>query len=394
MPVDLGTPSTFGDFDFDLSETDETRARELHASSIVVDMMYYGPCGYRCFTPEMTAKLQAEWHRARDGWAAFNSAYLMPIRLTLTGDSDELEEHWRGTGITGGNREITLDYIEVPVRETMRTIAATIAHFDRSPWVTKALEAADFDRAKSEDKFAGFMNAQMSAGLSRLEHLELAHDLGVRMLMLTYNKQNLVGAGCLEVNDAGLSSLGIRLVKRMNELGIIVDTAHCGRHTTLDACAQSARPVVASHVGAAGFFNHPRNKSDEQLRAIADTGGVVGVVALPSFLSSDESPTIDDMINHIEYVASVVGWQHVGVGTDHPAMSDKWTLQETAAALHEHLGFGPRDFGDMTLNLVGFDDHRDSVNIARGLVKRGFTDDQIRGILGGNFVRVFKDVCG
>lgn len=394
MVVNSDTSSTFGDFDFGLTEAEETRARELYDEAIVVDMMYYGPCGYRCFTSEMTANLQAEWSRAQDGWAAFTSAYLMPIQLALKGSSSEFEEHWRSSGITGGNREVPLDYIEVPIRETIRTIGSTIALFDRSPWMIKALQAEDFRRAKVENKFAGYMNSQMSAGLFRLEHLELAHDLGVRMIMLTYNQQNLVGAGCLEESDPGLSTFGISFIKRMNELGIIIDTAHCGRRTTIDACSRSTKPVVASHVGAAGFFKHARNKTDDQLRAIADTGGVIGVVALPSFISPEKHPTVDDMVNHIDYVASLVGWQHVGIGTDHPLMSDKWTLETTAGPYHEQLGFRPGDFGDMTLNLVGFDDHRDFVNIARGLVKREYTDEQIRGILGENFLRTFEGNCG
>ncbi len=386
--------SEFGVFDFQLSADEEERARRVHAESIVVDMMYYGPCGYRCFTAEMTEILKAEWNQHHDGWMAFTSAYLLPLRMGLQDGGGELEAHWRASGITGGNREVPLDFIETPFRDTVRTVGMTIALFDRMPWMRKVLQASDFRAAKEEGKFAGYMNAQMTAGLYRLELLDVAHDLGIRMMMLTYNNQNFIGSGCQETQDSGLSDLGVRFVRRMNELGIIVDTSHCGKKTTLDACAKSSKPVVASHVGADAVYSHVRNKDDEELRAIANSGGIVGIVALPSFLSGDAHPTVSDMLDHIDHVASTVGWQHVGVGTDHPLMSDKWTLAETSELYHEQLGFRGGDFGDATLNLVGFDDHRDSVNLARGLLKRGYTDEQIHGILGENFVRVFAAVCG
>src|SRR5579863_2116176 len=104
-------PYSFGAFDFGLTATEETRARRLHEDNIIVDMMYYGPCSYRCFTPEMIEELQHEWDQTRDGWVAFTSAYLMPIRHALDGKSNEMENHWRATGISGANREVPLDFI-------------------------------------------------------------------------------------------------------------------------------------------------------------------------------------------------------------------------------------------------------------------------------------------
>ena len=238
------------------------------------------------------------------------------------------------------------------------------------------------------------MNAQMTAGLYRLELLDVAYDLGIRMMMLTYNNQNFIGSGCQEAQDSGLSDLGVRFVRRMNDSASSSIRPTAGRRPHSTPAAKSSKPVVASHVGADAVYPHVRNKDDEELRAIADTGGIVGIVALPSFLSGDAHPAVSDMLDHIDHVASTVGWQHVGVGTDHPLMSDKWTLAETSQLYHEQLGFRGGDFGDATLNLIGFDDHRDSVNLARGLLKRGYTDEQIHGILGENFVRVFAAVCG
>jgi len=386
--------STFGTFDYGLNDAAEARAQRLHAESLLVDILYEGPCGYRCFTEEMIKQLQAEWEDNPDGWTAFTSAALMPYDHALTGISTEMEDHWRSTGITGGNREIPLDFIETNLSDTLRWVGKTIAHFDRLPWTIKALEVSDFRRAKEDGKFAGWMNTQLTAGMYRLEHLNFAYDIGIRMIMLTYNKQNFLGAGCWEENNAGLSSLGTQFVQRMNELGIIVDTSHCGHQTTLDACRISSRPVVASHVGANGVYQHMRNKDDDEFRAIADTGGVIGLVTLPAFLGAGGGLTIEATLDHIDYVASLVGWEHVAIGTDHPLQEPKWTSETTSWKYHKGLGFKREDLPDFTLNLVGFDDYRDWPNLTRGLVKRGYNDDQIKGILGENFLRVFKDNCG
>src|SRR5581483_8669755 len=135
--------------------------------------------------------------------------------------------------------------------------------------------------------------------------LEWAHARGLVMLQLTYNSRNFVGSGCMERVDDGLSTFGARFVRRLNDLGVIVDISHCGTSTTLAACRRSGKPVVASHTAARALHDHPRAKSDEELRAIAATGGVVGVCAVPFFLG-DTATSIEDMLDHIDDVAEVV----------------------------------------------------------------------------------------
>jgi len=390
----MSTVEVFGSFDFGLSAEEEARARRLHDSALVVDMMFLGPCGHRCFSPEMVAELQEEWETNMEGWTAWTSAHLQPIQRALRGDNPELEAHWRASGIDAGNREIALDFIETSFRETLRWSANTVAQFDRLPWLVKALTTVDFRRAKAEGNVSGFMNTQFTAGMYQLEFLDVAYDLGVRMIMLTYNNANLVGSGCTERIDGGLTNFGARFVARMNELGIIVDTAHCGRQTTIDACALSSLPVSASHTSAAGIYPHDRAKSDEEIRAIADTGGVVGIYTIPFFLSSGRDVTIATMLDHIDYIADLVGWQHVGIGTDWPPQLPKWTLEHTTSGFEDAIGFRAEHNLNTLVNLIGFDDYRDFPNITRGLVKRGYGDEEIEGILGGNFLRVFEAVCG
>jgi membrane dipeptidase len=269
-----------------------------------------------------------------------------------------------------------------------------MAWIDRLPWIRRVTRAREIREAKLQGVLAVYGNCQPTYGLPReLEAIDRAYEKGLRVLMLTYNRMDYVGAGCTERVDAGLSRFGLQVVERCNRLGIIVDTSHCGPQTTLDACRFSAAPVLANHTSASAHFAHARGKSDAELEAIASTGGVVGIVAVPFFLASG-TPTIDAMLDHIDYVARRVGWRHVGIGTDWPLQSTEPLLRETVGGLLAEIGFRPEDQIDVTQTLIGFKDYRDFPNITRGLVKRGYSDEQIGGILGENFLRVFAQVCG
>ena len=212
--------------------------------------------------------------------------------------------------------------------------------------------------------------------------------------MLTYNRMDHIGVGCTERVDAGLSMFGMEVVRCCNVLGIVVDVSHCGHLTTLDACRHSKKPVTANHTAARSVYAHARGKSDEALHAIAGTGGVIGIVAAPPFLTDAAAPSIEHMLDHIDYVAAAVGWQHVGIGTDWPLQAPDEVLAAFSGELNKNHGFRAQDRLDLTQRLVGFNDCRDLPNITRGLVKRGYSDEQIRGVLGENALRVFQEVCG
>jgi membrane dipeptidase len=213
---------------------------------------------------------------------------------------------------------------------------------------------------------------------------------------LAYNRMTFLGAGCMERYDPGLSHFGVQFVRRCNEVGVTIDTAHTGRQSTLDACWASSKPVIAGHTSAAALYECDRTKSDDELRAIAASGGVIGVYALPFFPCPPGSPpqSIELMLDHSEYIVQLVGWQHVAIGTDHPIALPPSLRRRLLLLLFESVGFRPEPTVDPTQSLTGFRDPRDLPNITRGLVSRGYTDEQIRGILGENFVRVFENVCG
>jgi membrane dipeptidase len=385
------TTEAFGVFDFGLDEQQEERARRLHEASVIVDALFQGPVGYRVYDDEINAALRAKLDSHGDRMRSFRDGLEAPIRLAAAGRLDAFKEHWDASGVTCGNRQVEL------ADDVARDVSFALAQFqfDHFDWLTKALTADDIRRAKANGTHAGLVSSQVLSGPWRdLDALASYHDFGMRMCQLTYNSMTRVGGGTTDRGNAGLSTFGVESVKVMNDLGIIVDTGHVGKQTTLDACEVSEAPVVASHTAAAGVYPHARGKDDETIRAIAQTGGVVGVVTVPFFLSDKAQVDINDFLNHLEHVAEVGGVDGVCIGTDWPLQAPQWMQTAVLQPIFDETGFRPEDRTDATQQLVGFDDYRDFPNITRGLVARGWSDDDIKKVLGENFLRVMEKVCG
>lgn len=383
---------TFADFNFGLSAAQEERAAGLHRDSIIVDMLFQGPCGYRSFTPPVL-DLVRQLPPSASPTERYFAAVFAPIRAALQGRSDDFRDCWEKSGITAGNRQVGFGAPAYAIAQ---------AQFDRFPWMIKALKAADIRAARAAGKRAGFISTQDSDGLQdrKLDYLQVAYDLGLRMMGLSYNVQNAVAGGLADRFDGGVTAFGVEVIRMMDELGIIIDMSHSSRQATLDACALSKNPVVVSHASAARLHDIARAKSDEEISAIAASGGVLGVAAAPGLLTTREQPTIEIMLDHIDYIAKLAGWRHVAIGTDWPLQADSQTLETVLPSMKRK--YGPRETGrgkaldsiGAPVNLAGFDDYRDFPNITRGLVARGYPDEEIRGILGENFLRVFEAVCG
>ena len=194
-------------------------------------------------------------------------------------------------------------------RETMDNLAAWVHRFESyQDTVTQARTARDILRAKEEGKVGvvfGWPNA--SPIENDLNRLALFHTLGVRIIQITYNERNLIGNGCYERTDDGLSRFGQDAVKEINRLGILIDLSHVGDRTTLDAAEQSDSPVSCTHANARSFLNHPRNKTDDALRVIAERGGVIGANAFPPFLRNGFASTIRDYVDAIDDLIERVG---------------------------------------------------------------------------------------
>ena len=188
---------------------------------------------------------------------------------------------------------------------------------DRHPDVLCRIRTvADIAAARKAGRLGliyGFQDAvAFETDFSRLDEL---YRLGLRIVQPTYNRRNLLGDGCLEPANAGLSIAGFEAVEKMNELGILVDLSHCGRQTAADAIRHSKVPVAFTHTGSAALAEHPRNRTDAELRAVAEKGGVAGIYFMP-FLNVGKQPTAADVIRHLEHMINVAGEDHVSIGTD------------------------------------------------------------------------------
>jgi membrane dipeptidase len=217
--------------------------------------------------------------------------------------------------------------------------------------------------------------------------LDLFRALGLRVLQLTYNQRSLLGDGCSEPEDGGLSEYGVEVVRRCNELGITVDLAHCGPRTTREGVESSTKPVLLSHTGARSVFEHPRAKSDELMQACAQRGGVIGVVGMASLIGGVGS-TIDNVLDHVEYIARLVGVDHVGFGLDFITGHERDDFGL--------LGYKPEMYQEEFMTgqssaVTGLATIKDMTSLRDGLLHRGFGSADVGLILGGNFVRVFTE---
>ncbi len=261
-----------------------------------------------------------------------------------------------------------------------------------------ALSAADFERAKREGKTAVVMNFQNATMLEDdVDNVDALHALGMRSFQLTYNYRNRLGDGCLERTNAGLSEFGVEVVKRMNKIGVLIDLSHCGRQTTFDGIAFSSRPVAMTHTMCEALRRgHPRAKTDEQLRACAQKGGVVGIAALGYFLGPDPGgeTTIEAYADHIEHAASVAGHEHVGLSSDFPPQGiESWATRENWYEPRLRA-FKPSYEVRWPPWIPALDSPSRFLNIARVLERRGWRARDLERLLGQNWLRLFRDTIG
>ncbi|MEL6212696.1 MAG: membrane dipeptidase [Pseudomonadota bacterium] len=261
-----------------------------------------------------------------------------------------------------------------------------------------ALRARDFDRAKRAGALAVMMNFQNATMLEGDgDNVEALHALGMRCFQLTYNARNLLGDGCTERTDAGLSDFGVEVVARMNKVGVLVDLSHCGRQTTLDGIAFSQKPVAITHTMVEKFRpGHPRAKTDAQLKALADKGGVVGIAALGYFIGVDPGgeTTIETYADHIEHAVNVAGADHVALSTDFPVRGIKsWATRETWYE-PRLKSFKPSYDVKWPPYIPALDTPDRFRTLIGVLSARGWKARQLEDLLGANWLRLFREVFG
>lgn len=267
-----------------------------------------------------------------------------------------------------------------------------IKEVEKHPDFVPAFCAQDFLEAKERGKQAVMFQMEPQSFGRDVDRIEIAYGLGIRMALLVFNTRNYVGDGCGERTNAGLSYLGLEFVERMNELGMLIDLSHCGIQTTLDAIEASKDPVMFNHVGARALYPQmKRLKTDEELVALAKKGGVAGVSAIPNQLSGSAEQGIEDMLNHIDYMVKLIGVDHVAIGLD-IVFGDHVEYHRKAAETTFKLNYIGQELN--APYMYGIESPEEWPNITRGLVSRGYSDDEIKKILGGNALRVIEEVVG
>ncbi len=273
--------------------------------------------------------------------------------------------------------------------ESVRDITHVLQFIDRhADQVMLVKTARDIERAKATNRTGIYLYFQSPEPLEKeLWRLRLFYELGLRVLQLSYNDRSLAGDGCAERTDSGLSEWGVQLIEECNRLGIAVDVSHCGYRTTMEAMELSKAPVLFTHANARALCDNRRCKTDEQVKRCAEKGGVVGVQALPAFISTRPGPTIEDMLDHVDHYAKLIGIDHVGLGLDLTTghERDDYSL----------LGYKPEMYKGVWVDGVqqaipGMGALADLPNITAGLLRRGYSAGDVTKILGANFVRVLS----
>ena len=262
--------------------------------------------------------------------------------------------------------------------------------------ILKVLTSRDIERAHREKKLGIIMSSQHPEIIADDPNLlTVYHELGLRIMQLAYYTQTSLGEGYYERTDGGLTRLGLAVIEEMNRLGMLVDVSHCGDQVVFDAIEFSKTPVAITHANPRALVDHKRNKTDEQIKALASRGGVIGVNGYSPIMDrGGDRPGFSDLLDFIDYIVNLVGPDHVGLGLD---VTPFWTeprYEEWAQAFPELRGrFGWRERSIFT-NEDGQDEVSRVKKITRGLVARGYSDEDIKKILGLNFLRLFKVVWG
>lgn len=328
------------------------RAQALHKKAIVIDGLsfyYDGPTPR--FDPDKLTALNVTAAEVYDNWAK-------------------------------GLEEIML------VREDMK----------RDPMAVLVRSAQDIEDAKANGKVGVILGVQSSIFVEgELWRLGVLHEVGLRIFQLTYNERSWMGDGCLEEEDGGLTRFGERVLHEMHRLGLALDLSHVGRRTSVEAIHAFPGVPMFSHANPDSITRNPRNLTDEQIRAIGERDGMIGICAWgPLTWKNDPNnkPTVDDVVDHMVYVADMIGIEHVGIGTDSACTDNQaWLVQhsmefntaypEIATEYTSHHG---RSSGMPEINSLD--------TVTDCMLRRGFSDEEVLGVIGGNFLRHFRKAWG
>ena len=314
-------------------------------------------------------------------------------------DSTHIEEfgveHYENMargGVTAVNKTVAL---RENFLEAMSGLARWYAEIGVVGWdrFRVVLNGADVLACKRDGHVGLILGTQNSKLVDdNLANLDILHRVGIRIVQLSYNRRNSAANGCAEEKDEGLSRFGKDLVSALNDKNIVVDLSHVGHRSAMEAATISRAPVIASHSSMRSLCDNWRNIRDELVQAIAEREGVVGIAALSNFLRDDaheRGSAVEDYLDHVDYAVKLVGWEHVGVGLD---IGHGRTQEHIDQIMRVYPEFKfPRRENYWAREIQQIDGFP---HITAGLVRRGYTPEQVRGVVGGNFLRVFQAVWG
>ena len=285
-------------------------------------------------------------------------------------------------------------YGETAFDEALRAVLDYDRHIaTHGTKLMKAGTTNDARHAQETGRLGIFYQLQNATPIQRdLDRVDLLHKLGVRSIQLTYNYQNYVGSGCRERDNRGVTEFGRELIAKMNEVGMLVDTSHASMATMADAIEMSAKPTIVSHTCCQSVHEHVRNTTDENLKRLADSGGVVGICQIRPFITNETEDNLRFYFDHIDHAVNVAGLEHVCIGSDrdHRAITDD---PEEIRVLQEEEGpqFQPEHW---PLYIPELNGPRRMEVVLDGLSKRGYPDDAIEKIAGTNLERLYAEVIG
>jgi len=305
----------------------------------------------------------------------------MPLRPTDDSFLPQLARY-RAAGVDAVTLNVGFD--AVPWQNTLAMCAAFRRWLrEHEDQYASVRTVADLERAKREGKLAVMFDIEGGSSLNgELSLVETYYELGVRWMLMAYNRSNLLGGGCND-EDTGLTDFGKQVIDEMARVGMVACCSHTGFRTTMDVMERSTNPVIFSHSNPLGVWRHYRNIRDEAIKACAASGGVVGINGIGIFLGENDSST-ETIVRHIDYVVELVGPQHVGIALDYV-----FDQQE----LIDFLKANPQMFGkDSAATHMAMVEPEQIPQIAEQLWKRGYSSEDLKAILGGNHLRVARQV--
>jgi len=381
------------------SNKDLEHGLELHANSLVVESYGFSP---RAAVDGNKIKAAIEGGASEIELKDTREDMMMTRCVIDAAERWEYMDAWEAAGVTcifqnAGEEGMAISWL------LKRLARFTYVTDMMSNFVYKAATPDDIVAARKQNKHCLYFSGNgvpipqdWISVEEELRFIRVFFQLGVRMMHLTYNRRNVIGDGCGEPSDGGLSDFGRAVIAEMNRIGLIVDVAHCGWQTSLEAAEVSNRPIVASHTTCAALHEHIRSKPDNVIRAIVDKGGLIGICCIPSFLGGKGD--IARMMQHIKYVVKTFGADHVAIGTD-IAYASRNSARENQKIPSRRktrkaweslwpegsLTSGPRE---SRLSMAWTNWPLFTV----GLVQLGLSDSDIQKILGGNVIRVAREV--